>query len=171
MTEMVKTLEIALGNERQERDFYLTQSKKTENAFGKTMFARIADDEDEHYRRLKKIHQELVQSGTWPETVPGVMGGTDIMETLRSIARIAERMPEASKDDIEALKIAIAFEEKGHGFYTRLAGQAESPAEKEFFTLLASMEWEHLQALKEASLFYESPEDWFARHEKPHLEG
>lgn len=171
MENKIKALNVALENELRERDFYLAQSEKTGNPVGKKMFLQIAAEEDEHYRRLQIMHQELSRQGKWPDTVSNIVGTSNILETFKKIASLAEKTPEASRDDIEALNIAIQFEEKAHGFYTGLSAAAETGAEKEFFKLLASVEWEHLLTLKESLLFFENPADWFAEHEKSQLEG
>jgi rubrerythrin len=170
MAIQIDALKTALENEMRERDFYIAQSEKTTLPIGKKMFLQIAADEDEHYRRLQTIHEELSRQGTWPETVAQGIGSSDIRKTFQQIADRAEKTPEAGRDDIQALEIAAEFEAKGYDFYTRLAGEAESEPEKMFFKILASMEWEHMLTLKDALLFYESPVDWYTMHEKPHYE-
>lgn len=171
MNDKLQSIEVALQNELQERDFYLTQSKKTGNPLGKTMFILIAEDEEEHYRRLQKIHEELSAKGSWPKTVSPVIKKNDIMKALLHITAAADTIPPAVHDDIDALKIAINFETKGYGFYTGLSNDADTSSEKNFFKLLASMEWEHLLSLQETMHYFESPGDWFAEHEKPCLDG
>jgi rubrerythrin len=171
METKIKAITAALENELHERDFYLSHSKKTDNPVGKAMFLQIAADEDEHYRRLQCIHKELSLKGTWPDTVSTGAGSSNILEAFHNIAALAKETPLATRDDIDALNIAIQFEEKGYGFYTALSNDAESPSERDFFKLLASVEWEHFLSLKETMQFYESPADWFAEHEKSQLEG
>jgi rubrerythrin len=171
MENKIKALTVALENELNERNFYLAQSEKTGNPVGKKMFLQIAAEEEEHYRRLQRMHEELSRQGKWPDTVSTIVGPSNILETFRKIASLAKKTPEASRDDIEALNIAIQFETKAHSFYTTLCAAAETGAEKEFFKLLASVEWEHLLTLKESLLFFENPSDWFAEHEKSQLEG
>jgi rubrerythrin len=171
MEQKIKSIALALINEVQERNFYLSQSNKTDNPVGRSMFIRIAEDEEAHYQRLKKIHEELSLKGTWPETVTPVIKKTDLMKTLLQLAGASAAIPAATRDDIEALKIAIDFESKGFGFYTGLSRDAEVPSEKEFFKLLASMEREHLLSLQETMHYFESPGDWFAEREKPCLDG
>jgi rubrerythrin len=171
MKNKIKALTVALENELNERDFYLAQSEKTDNPVGKKMFLQIAAEEEEHYRRLQSIHDELSRKGTWPEMVSNSAGTSSIRATFKKIAGLAKKTPTASRNDIDAVNIAIQFETKAHSFYTTLFNAAETVAEKEFFKLLAAMEWEHLQTLKDTMLFYESPTDWFAEHEKSQLEG
>jgi rubrerythrin len=171
MAIKIEAITVALENELRERDFYLAHSKKTADPVGKKMFQQIAADEDEHYRRLQAIHQELSRKGAWPETVASTIGSSDILKTFRQLARQTQQIPAASRDDIAAIKIAIEFETKGQSFYAKLGSDAETVPEKEFFKILASLEWEHLLTLQDSLLFFEHPQDWFAEHEKSQLEG
>ncbi len=72
MENKIKALTVALENELHERDFYLAQSEKTDNPVGKKMFLQIAAEEDEHYRRLQRIHEDMSRQGTWPDTVSNI---------------------------------------------------------------------------------------------------
>ncbi len=171
MGTKIEAITVALENEKRERDFYLGQSGKTDNPVGKKMFLQFAAEEDEHYHRLQAIHEKLSQQGTWPDTVSTTVGTSNILATFKTIAGLAEKTPLASRNDIDALHIAIDFETKAHSFYTKLSKEAETSAEKEFFKLLASVEWEHLLTLQESLLFFEHPEDWFAEQERSQLEG
>jgi rubrerythrin len=171
METKIKAIRVALENEMRERDFYRAQSEKTDNPLGKKMFARIAADEEAHYRRLEKIHLELAERGKWPELVAGSIGSTDIRATFRQLARQTQALPAASRDDLAALKVAIDFEMKGHDFYARLGAEAGPGMEKTFFDMMAAMEREHLLTLQDSLLFFENPDDWYAEHEKPQLEG
>ena len=54
--ERLNALEVALTNEQREREFYLKSAERCRNKLGISMFKQIADDELEHYERLKEIH-------------------------------------------------------------------------------------------------------------------
>jgi len=171
MQDRIKSIQIALENELQERDFYLQQSKRTKNPVGRRMFSRIAEDEAEHYNRLVELHAKFSQQGKWPETIMAVVKGTNVMKSLIEAARHADKTSSPDNDDRQALQIAIDFETKGYNFYSALSQNAATPSEKDFFTCLASIEREHLNSLKETLLFFEDPATWFAQHEKPGLDG
>ena len=171
MAVQIGSIAVALENELRERDFYIAQSQRTTNPLGKAMFARIAADEDEHYLRLLAIHERLAGQGRWPETIASIIGSSDIRSAFRKLASNTGEIAPSSRDDIEALKIAIAFEATGYSFYARLKNEAETEQEKNFFELIASMEREHMLSLQDALLYFEHPDDWFAGHEKPQLEG
>jgi rubrerythrin len=170
MDNTVQSLEIALQNELSERDFYLRHSRRTRNPLGKEMFAGLARDEEEHYRRLQQLHTEMLRTGTWPEHIPGVISASDIAEIIGSLPALAENSPAADMDDIQAVKTAIDFEQKGHAFYAGLSTQAASGPAKNFFESLAALEREHLMSLKNTLLFFEDPATWYEEREKPHFD-
>ncbi len=171
MNQTISSISVARENELQERDFYLRHSRRTRNPVGRAIFEYIAHDEEEHYQRLKALHQHLTATGAWPETLSVTIQDTNILDILLRTASAARSDAPADPDDREALAIAIEFETKGYTFYTSLSKSAESVLEKKFFDHLASMEREHLNSLRETLLYFENPHDWFAQREKPLLEG
>jgi len=171
MEHIITSLEIALKNETTERDFYLQQAHRTKNTLGKKMFERIAADEDDHIEKLRRMHQLLSEKGAWPESVSETVSGVSVMDVLNSLASQNDSDAPCDDDDRAALQKAVDFEQKGFAFYTRLSSAAASSGEKEFFSLLARMEHDHLLSLKETLLFFDDPASWFAQREKPTLEG
>jgi rubrerythrin len=171
MESKMKAIEIALENELRERDFYFKQADKTSNSVGKKMFAAIAEDENEHYKKLKTIHQELEKSGKWPTNVSVIIKDTDVREVLKDLPKLAEKTTSTTSDDKAAIKIAIDFEKKAHMFYTDLRNKAVNSQEKSFFDHLASIEWEHAQSLEDTLLFFEDPATWYEQKEKSQLDG
>jgi rubrerythrin len=169
--ERVKALEVALNNEARERDFYLKHKERTTHPLGKLMFGTLADDESEHYKRILELHKKLQQEKKWPDTLPLKVKGTEIQSALKKVVDSLETLPDAVRDDVEAVKIAIDFEEKGEKFYSKLRDSVEDPQEKEFYGLLASIEREHLLSLRDTYEYFQDPESWYQVREKPHLDG
>lgn len=171
MESKMKAIEIALENELRERDFYLKQADKTSNSIGKKMFTAIADDENEHYNKLKSIHKELEKNGKWPTNVSVVIKDTDVRKILKELPNLADKTTSTSSDDKAAIKIAIDFEKKAHLFYIELKNKADNSKEKSFFEHLAEIEWEHVQSLEDTLLFFEDPATWYEQKEKAQLDG
>ncbi len=169
--ERLNALEIALNNETKEREFYLKHAERTKNPLGKAMFQRIAEDELEHYQRLKELHGTWVKQDKWPETVPLMVNNTDIrtilVNTIKAIPKTAK--PEAG--DLEAIKIAVDFEEKGVQYYNKLSNAATNPKEKEFFEMLAMIENEHYMSLRDAEEYLTHPDTWFIKAEHHAMDG
>lgn len=169
--ERIKALEVALNNESRERDFYLKHAERTRNALGKSMFASIASDEDEHYNRILNLHKRLIQEGKWPETVPIEVKGTEVKNVLNKFVASVDTSSKVDTGDLEAVKIAIDFETKGEKFYSDLAKSVENPMEKKFYEFLAFIEREHRLSLQDTLEYFQDPAGWFRVKERHTIDG
>ena len=169
--ERIKALEVALNNELRERDFYLKHKERTINPLGKLMFASIASDEDEHYRRILELQKKLSKEGKWPETIPLIVKGTEVKAILQKLVDSADTSSKADLDDMNAVKIAMDFEAKGEIFYSNLAKSVEAPVEKKFYELLASIEREHRLSLEDTYEYFQDPAGWYRIKERHHIDG
>jgi len=50
---------------------------------GKAMFNQIANEELEHYERLKEVHERWEKNEKWPETVPLKVKDTIVKNILK----------------------------------------------------------------------------------------
>lgn len=169
--QRVESLEAALQNELNEREFYLRHAARTHNPVGKAMFQNIADDELEHYLRLKDLHELWRKKDKWPDTIPLTVRNTNIQSVLTGLIEKLEGSPESDSDDLEAIGIAAAFESKGYETYLDLSRSVTDKKEKAFFELLASIEHEHYLSLKDAQEYLQDPSSWFAAKEHHGLDG
>lgn len=169
--ERVKALEVALNNEVRERDFYLKNAARTNNTVGRAMFERIAEDEAEHYERLKRLHEEWTARGRWPETLPLTINRTNVRDILLNALKNAGKAGVGDADDREAIRTGAEFEEKGVIFYKQLAASSTDEREKAFFELLSSIEYEHYLSLRDAGEYFDDPAAWFLKAEHSTLDG
>ena len=169
--ERLNELEVALNNEKREREFYLKHAERTKNPLGKAMFQQIADEELEHYERLQELHEKWEKNEAWPETVPLKVKHTVVKDVLKDMVEKADKMPEGDTDDLAALETAIDFEAEGATFYARLRDKVQDPKEKEFFNLLADMEHEHFVSLKDTQELLTDPAAWYQKMERSGLDG
>jgi rubrerythrin len=169
--DRIKALEVALKNESTERDFYLQHAARTKNEFGKKMFMSIANDEAEHYDRIKALHKKLKDKGKWPERLALTVKGTKIQSVLAKLSKVAEKTAKADNNDLEAVKIAINFEKKGEKYYSDLKKSAADAKEKAFFEMLADMEREHRLSLESTRDYFKDPTGWFRIKERLHVDG
>jgi len=167
----LNALEVALNNERREREFYLRNAKRTQNSLGKAMFEQIADEELEHHQRLKELHEKWERNEKWPETVPLRVKDTIVKDILKDSVQKIDKMPERDDDDLEAIKTAIDFEAKGASHYTKLRDDVSDPKEKQFFDLLAKIEHEHYLSLKDTEEYLTDPASWYVKKEHHGLDG
>lgn len=169
--ERIAAIEVAMENEAREQAFYLKHSERTKNPLGKKMFKTLSEEEQEHKERIQVLHQRLREQGRWPEDLPLEIGDTRVKEILRSVVASVDRLPESDRNDLEAVQIAIEFENNGEIFYRRLAEGAENSAERDFFNFLAQMEHEHLMSLRETLEYFQNPEGWYTAKERHSLDG
>lgn len=170
-TGRVNALEVALNNELKERQFYLKHAKRTKHPFGQLMFQKIADEELEHYERLQEIHKKWVKGERWPETLPLEVRGSNVKNILNGIIRKIDETREGDDNDLKAVRIAIDFEAKGSRYYAELSAMVDHPKEKQFFTLLSTIEHEHYLSLKDTEEYLTDPASWYRKMEHHSLDG
>ncbi|MCU0848855.1 MAG: ferritin family protein [Spirochaetes bacterium] len=169
--QRLNALEVALNNEKNEREFYLNHAGRTTNPVGKAMFNQIADDELEHYQRLKELHAKWEKNEKWPETVPLTVKQTNVKTIFESVIKQSREVPETDRDDLAAIEVATRFEAKGAQLYADMSDASSDPREKAFFKLLAGIEREHFLSLKDTEEFLKDPAAWFTRKEHHGLDG
>lgn len=169
--ERLNALNVALNNEMREREFYLNHAKRTKNEVGRVMFQKIADEELEHYERLKQLHETWEKKEKWPETVPLKVEDTIVKDVLVDMVKNTEKMPEKDDDDLKAIRTAIDFEEKGSAYYAKIRDEISDPREKEFFDLLSKIEHEHYLSLKDTEEYLTNPASWYVKSEHHGLDG
>jgi rubrerythrin len=169
--ERLNALEVALNNEKREREFYLKNARRTKNSLGKAMFKQIGDDELEHYERLKQLHEKWEKKEKWPATVPLRVKDTVVKDILLDFVKKVDQTAKGDANDFEAVKTALDFEAKGAKFYAELRDSVSDPKEKEFFDLLSKLENEHYLSLKDTEEYFIDPISWFRKAEHHTLDG
>jgi rubrerythrin len=169
--ERLNALEVALNNETREREFYLKNAKRSKNALGKAMFKQIADDELEHYERLKQLHEKWNKQEKWPGTVPLKVKDTVVKDILVDFLKKVDKTAKADADDLDAVRTAIDFEAKGAKYYAQLRDDVSDPKEKQFFDLLSRIENEHYLSLKDTEEYLTDPTSWYRKMEHHTFDG
>jgi rubrerythrin len=169
--DRLSALELALTNEKTEREFYLDNAKRTKDLFGKSMFQQIADDELEHYERLKQLHERWKNNEKWPETVPLKVKDTNIKDVLKKLPKKVEKSSKADAGDLAAVRTAIDFEARGTKFYAELRDSVSDPREKLFFDLLSKIENEHYLSLRDTEEYLLDPASWYQKVEHHSFDG
>jgi rubrerythrin len=169
--ERLNALEVALNNETREREFYLKNAKRTKDSLGKAMFQQIADDELEHYERLKQLHQKWSQQEKWPGTVPLKVKDTIVKDILLDFLKKVDKTAKGDADDLDAVRTAIDFEAKGAKYYAQLRDDSSDPKEKQFFDLLSRIENEHYLSLKDTEEYLTDPTSWYRKMEHHTFDG
>ena len=77
----------------------------------------------------------------------------------------------ADTDELEAYRIAMELENKGYDFYKKTLESVSDPAVKELYKFLLSEEEAHHDLLSSTYEYLKNPAAWFAKDEKPIVEG
>jgi len=158
--EKMQALELALMNEKKEKEFYLMHAGRTNDPLGRAMFNSIAGEEGEHYNRLLELHGKMEERERWPDDFSVDISASKVREILDGVIGAAASPAGGDEEDVEAVKIAIAFESKGEKFYDKMAAGAGNDRERHFFSLLASMERDHRLSLEDTLAYFEDPKGW-----------
>jgi rubrerythrin len=141
-----KILEEAIRFETDGREFFLKAAEKSKNHFAKTIFQLIAEEELGHLQKIKQFYQGY--SVSEKEEIPLTIEKKGLLQNVFQQAK--EQMDQriiVDADELEAIRLAIQLEIKGHEFYDRLAKEATGDFEKVFYKHLAQAEDIHFSIL------------------------
>ncbi len=169
--KVFEALQAAIKFEEDGRAFFVAASEKTVEKFGKSTFIGLAKAELDHIQRIKEIYASLDRTGGWPDS-PALFSPKQTMKNIfeEALAEIDQNV-KPTTGEMEAVKLGIAYEEKGIGLYSGLSEEASHPLEKKFYTQLGYEERGHMLLLKDIEAYYADPVHWFSEKEKPHWDG
>jgi rubrerythrin len=140
-TDLLNALDRAIAAEREAQSFYLAAADKTDDPGGATMFRELAAFESHHQEHLEALKSSLVDRGTWIQYPPRELSAAPSGEAGRKAASGEHA------DALEALRLAIAAEEKAEAEYRELEQQADDAKGKQMFSRLAEEEAVHRKVL------------------------
>ncbi len=160
-TELMKALKTAYEAEKEGLRSYLKYAKQTKVATGKNMFIQLALDEIDHMDLIEKFMEKTL-AGQPIEHVNIPKGRLSKFMPSTKDLKFAEK---SGLGDEEALKVALAHEEKAMKFYTEEAEKATDPKVKDFFQKLAEVEKKHFDIIKAEIDFMSQDGFWFDTQE------
>lgn len=174
LKDVLATIDKAMQLEAEGRQFYLAAAERTSDPAGKKMFASLAADEEEHYDKLKREHDQLAAAGKWLRSVdvvvrqPARWKPPAIFPTQSQRAR-GEVKPDAN--DVDALKMALKAEKDSYDFYSASRDKAEGEDAKALFSFLAEEEMGHYRLLDSALAYLGDTASFFLIEERAINEG
>jgi rubrerythrin len=138
---MLDAIMRAMELEKETFDFYTKAEHKTFNPDGKRIFHWLAKTEEQHYLKLSELYSSLDQNERWV-----FYGGSTI-----SLEPETDECRQVTYDtnDLTALEIAMAIEQKGSSFYEELLPETTDPDGRAMLETLISEEAEHLRVVQE----------------------
>ncbi len=132
----------AMNSEIKAKEFYLYASEKAMSKAGKKLFKELADFEQNHYNRVKRIIEfrnigKKVNERALDQEIP----------TVRSEI---EGEIEPNKDEIVmVINLAIEAEKNAQARYEKIANMLKDSKEKDIFKSLAQEERNHQKILED----------------------
>ena len=158
-------LEIAMRMETDAISFYSEAAQKTRYPAGRKMFLAITQDEKRHLEMIGRI-------------VKGLQIGHNDVTPLQNIKTVFESMKaemmqkaEATKDELEAFKIAMQMEKEGVEQYEKMLSTANKDKEKALLELLIGEEKQHYDLFANTYQFLSDTGNWFLWEERGIVEG
>ena len=141
MSEIENLLVEALNSELEAKKFYNDASEKAKSQAGKNLFSELADFEQNHYERVKKI----IESRSNQIDIK-----SENVQHMKKINSEIEGEFEPNKDEIvSVINMAIDAEKKAQERYTKIAEMIKDNESKIIFQNLALDEKNHQRILED----------------------
>jgi Fur family transcriptional regulator, ferric uptake regulator len=146
-TEMIfarDALRIAIATERSGLEFYTRAARITQDARGRTVFQKLAEEEKEHLGTLERRYEQLLKMDPQLELRPAFLFFKGAANGL--FAEGADRLSKGVNDQ-QALLIGIKCERGSHRFFKKYGERFEDSEGKQIFMEFAEEEKQHLELL------------------------
>jgi Fur family ferric uptake transcriptional regulator len=146
-TEMIfarDALRIAIATERSGLEFYSRAGRLTEDARGRSVFQKLAEEEKEHLGTLEARYKQLLAANPELESRPAFLFFKGAANGLFSEG--TERLTRGVNDQ-QALMIGIRCERGSHRFFRKYGERFEDSEGKQIFMEFAAEEKQHLELL------------------------
>jgi rubrerythrin len=163
----LRALQVAIQMEVDGKEFYLKASRESGNELGKKLLASLASEEDVHRQKFEEIYRALREKKGWPETDFTPDGG----KSLRTLFAVASSGVKAQASELDAVKTAMAMENKTYDYYKDQSRTATYDGERDFYQALMAQEREHYLVLLDYYEYLKDPAGWFVQKEHPSLDG
>jgi len=161
----MNALEVARKMETDAIRFYTEAAGKTKYEAGKKMFLSITEDEKRH---LELISQLIKGMNITLQDVSPMKRVKTVFESMKSdmMKKVA-----ASKDELDAFKIAMEMEKEGEKFYQKSLEEAKTDKEKALFKRLIEEERQHYEIFSNTYSHLSDTGNWFLWEERGIVEG
>jgi rubrerythrin len=152
---------------------YLQAAERTRDELGKSMFRSFAREEDQHIHILQVQYAEVSESGDWVDLDAARKAPRDPALILfpQEEGKVRAIIPEGTSD-LEALRIAMEFEQRAVRMYEKAAEDSADPTSRAFFRELAEWEGTHYRILDNSHDYLANKGEWYFQElEMPMYEG
>jgi len=154
-------LDRAMKFEKEGNAYYLKAAKTTQDSRGKEMVTVLAQDEQKHYKLIKKQHISLTKKGRWTASSDTAPVKVDLNRNLFPIdKKILKETVTVKSDDKDALVFGMGIEMKSHGLYLQAAKNTTDALGKQMFEFLVWEEQSHFDTLMMRYDYLFGPVSW-----------
>ncbi|MGD0779764.1 MAG: ferritin family protein [Dehalococcoidales bacterium] len=164
-------LQTALKMEIDGKEFYLKASKSSQNELGKQLLKKLAAEEDVHRATFQNIYDVLKVKKGWPDVKYQGDGGRGLRTIFAEALEGMDKNTKSIAAELDAIKVAMDFENKTYDFYKHRSVVAIHSAEKELYDSIAIQESEHHRALLDYYEFLQDPAQWYVKAEHTSVDG
>jgi len=145
-----EVIRAAMEVEKRGRAFYAAMATRAKDAVLRTLFARLAQDEVEHLRRLEDLLSAYSAGAFWDdeETALPYLQRFHSREFFPNEEQLQAALADPAPD-LAALNLAISAEEAFADFFQAAAERARSEEGREAFHWLAREEQSHAALLRQ----------------------
>lgn len=146
LSEMVKAIHVAIGNEKGACKRYLKFAKNTKDEKGRVVLLNLAMDEMGHLEKLEKQLYAMMEGKPW--VLPVTEEATEaVVETGEADVDLLN-LDIDTLDDLKALEVALEYEILANKYYLRQAEKADNEELKKLFLSLAAEEEIHKKIIQ-----------------------
>ena len=160
----MNVFDFAIKMEQDGKAYYEKLASQTSLPGLKTIFKRLAEDEQKHY----EIFHKLKTSGS----VPAMQDSTIIAEAKNVFEQLSKE-EETLKDlngVLAAYQHAMKIESESSRFYEKAAGEEKNPAIQKLLARIADEEQKHFNVLENIYHFVNAPNQYLAWGEFSNLD-
>lgn len=161
----MNALDIAKKMETDAIKFYTEAAEKTSYVAGKKMFLTITEDEKRHLELISQLIKGM------QITIQDVSPRKRVQTVFESLKDEMMKKVAASKDELEAFKIAMDMEREGKKFYQKSFETAKTEKEKALFKRLIEEEQQHYEMFENTYSHLSDTGNWFMWEERGIVEG
>ena len=167
---VVKALETALKMEEEGKKYYRKSIEQCSSKLSKDLLIWLADEEDKHKHKFKKIYDSIAGKQGWPVFDLNENSNAWLKTTFRESVRASKPISEC-KTDIYIMEKAMELENQSHNFYADRSNKASYKTEKAFYSSIAGEEMSHYLALVDYREYLIDPASYFVKTERHSLDG
>lgn len=171
--ELKEALSASIEMEKKGREFYLKAAKGVSNELGKNVFEALADDETRHIAAIREYCELIAKKNRTPALCAVMPRHKKIEERIIFGRRELELLRKISSqaDELKAYEVAMEMENKGYDFYKKTLNSTTDANARELYGFLLSEEEAHYRLLSDTYKYIKNPAAYFAKEEKPIVEG